>query len=688
MKKYFYKTILFIILITSFIVVGCKKSNFEITTNFSVIEKEVDDIILINDLYKLTNEKADVCVLIENNEVLSLSDSVITCKSSGESYITISAKLNEKKKEVKILIKVKEKDVYAEDIVCEDVVYINLNDENEDVFNFSILPNNFNKDLIVESSNTSICDFDKENSKLVVNSVGECNIRICAQSSSQDYIEKDVKIIVDDEIYSSSINLLDGNNKFDVFTNSKGEINYKFLDKTNVTKLPIFTTNSKLITITDNGEFETKGEVGIAEINVRYYINYFEYEDIQICANIINKVNIENVAICNLNNTPSINFIVGEDYKYIMEIEFDNDFDSSNLKLPDCIELLEIIEKTDSSLKLIFSFNKADFSSFCIAYNNISYNEVFESKFEIKNLNVVDLKECELVVTYNDKILKSNVENKYNLYLFDEDLYEDDEITNFVQIDFKYDNNSLNEYVNVDASNEEVLRVSDLTIFASFEGESKILVYLFDYIIFELDFVVETIVANEIIIGDYDNILYVGNELLLDVCLDVPYSYNNKIIIEEIDTNYLEIIGNKITAIKYSSDEISLKISCGNLSEFIKITVKYLPDRLECYNLEDFSKIDDEIVINNVEGIYLSFKVYFEDKILTDEIIEIKYFTYNANNEKEYKESDIIVSNTSNNEFCDMVCLKPKNNGIEYVEFVLKSNKNVSKILKIIIENM
>lgn len=685
MKKYLSSLIFLFILIVPFIITGCKNEEFEITTNFSIIEKNVNETILLDDLYKLSNSKAEISILIDNNEILTLNDNLLTCKSSGESNIKITAKLDGKEKSVTILIKVKEIDVYAEEIVCDESVYININEGNEDNFTFSILPNNFNKKLVVESSNSLICDFDNIDSKLIINSVGECFITISAQSSEKSYIEKTVRVVIDDEIYSDSINLLNGEKCFDVFVNSEGVIAYSF-DNENVTKMPIFWTNSNLIEIKENGEFKTKNSTGAAEIFVRYYINYFEYKDIQICANIINKINIENVVIYDSNNTPSSNFIVGEKYKYIMEIMFDESFNLSNIIIPNFIKITKVLEKLETKISLEIFFDKADFSSFCIAYNNVSFNDNYEAKFEIKNCQVVDLKDYELTFVCNDNLLVKNLEDKYELFLFDESLYNDDEITSFVEISFKSDLNSLNEFIDIKIINNKVLSAFNLIVSACGVGESKVEVLLFGIIVGEMDFIVKEIKASKITIKPFNNILYVGSELLLDICLDIPYAYNNKIIIEEINTKCLEIVGNKIKVIKYFSDELIVKVSCGELIECINIKVKKLPDRIECYNLENLESVINEIVIKSGESIYLSFKVYCEEEILPNEVIEIKFFSYNANTEKIYEKSDILLSSDLNNEFCDLVCLITKNCGIQMVEFVLKSNPSISFVLKINVE--
>ena len=687
MRKYLKVFVLIILLIMPLIVASCKKSDFKLTTDFSVIETQVNEVIDIDSLYTISNKNAKISVNVENDSILSLSENKITCKSSGESYITITAKLKDKVKEVKILIKVKAIDVYATEIVCDDMFYINLNEEYNSNVNFSVLPNNFNKDVLIDSSNTSVCDFDKINSKLIVKSAGECNLIISAQFDANTYIEKVVKIIIDNNIYPESISLLNGKNSFDVFVGYEGKINY-ILDKENVTKKPIFTTNSNLIEINENGEFKTKNSTGTAQINVRYYISYFEYEDIQICANIINKVNIANVSIFNSNNTPSVNFIVGEEFKYIMEIVFDNEYVLSNIIFPDSVEVLKVLEESKSKIKLEICFNKADFSSFCIAYNNVSFYQSIESKFEVDCGNVIDLIDYNVMFTNGDLSLQTNCENTYELFLFDETLCEDDSIAGFVEFDLKNNGKSLSDFIDIYAMNQDVLSVSGLTIVANGEGESKVLVYLFGILILEFDFVVKEIKANEIIIGEYNKVVYLGEEFELDVCLDISFAYNNLIFIEEVDTDCFEINGNKIKAVKYCDEDVVLKIYCGKLIEFVTLKVKYLPDSIICFNYEDFNEIENEVYITNKNGIYLAFEVYYQEILLSNEVIKIQYFSYNANNEKVYEESDILISKTTNKEFCDIVRIKPKKEGIQYVEFVLKSNSNVSLIIKIIVQNI
>lgn len=685
MKKFLNKFLLFFILISSFYMVGCKKSEFKLTTSFSVIDKEVGDSFSIDEFYELSDNKAKV-IIEYDNEIISISDNVITCLSAGDVNITIIAKFKEKTKSITILLKIKQKYIYATDIICAtDKLYMNLNEESEINLNYLVIPNNFNQSIVIESFNTNICEYDIINSKIKGLSRGECELIIKAQSDIDSFLEKRIKVIVDDNIYPTSIDLLNGENSFNIFTNTLGKINYTF-DNKNTTIVPVFTTESKLLSLSKTGEFSVGDLTGIADINVRYYINYFEYVDMKISANIVNYVEIENIKIYDNNNDLTTNFLVGDRFDYILEISFDNLFDKSNLILPSCIKIIEDLSCDIKTYKAKISFIKEDFSDLCIVYNNTGYCCNYNSEFELSNLKVVDINNCELELKNGPNNLEINENEKYNLYLFDTSKYSGSEIFNFIELNLKTDKNLLNEYLKIETDNN-IIKIEDLKVTANCEGDSLVRVYLFNLLIFELNFKVEEIKATDILVDEFNDVLYINySELTLDIILDIPYAYNNKILIEEMDTNCLVISDFTIKAINYYDDKIKLKISCGSLVEYIELKTKYLPNKIECYNFENLNLISDEIIVEKGNEICLNFKILYNDIQIFSESMKIRYFIYDENKNIVYCDSEILSPYTNDSTFKDMITIETLSSGFQYVEFSLISNPELVIIIKIIVE--
>lgn len=585
-----------------------------------------------------------------NKEIATTKNNYIKCLNSGETEISLFYK---NKFQDKIILKVQKEpqnlnhfSISNTKIELEKGEQITIKDI------VSISPIEFKNSIVIKSSNEDIVSVF--NDKIYARNNGEATLTVLIPKSIQSakYIEKQIDIMVKQELYVhnfSFTNLV--NDKLIFYPNESGNLKFD-------ADIPIganinFYSNNNLLSLSSDGSFNVGTEKGKGTITAKYKNGFADESYAE------KKVNFEIVDIIKPKVTISLDNIAIKDYEYVMNIETNDKMD--NFILGEDIAINETTENLDN-INIKFKFEKSGVNNLKVEYKNIYSYETKLIEVINKDIKVLDVEKFNFEFNCNDIA----IETLDKLYLTKNNFYSKD-YPNESDVDVYYEEEKLD--INVENLSSDIIKVEGNKIKPLKEGTAKINVKIGDFEkLFTIS--VSNLKATKIIY-ECETKLFLNSDndrTNFTYFLDLPNVINNEIQVLNQTEDIIEIINDKIIAKAVGVGVITL--SCGDVIQEVKINVEYAVTN---FNLVlDGSTIQiNEIILTKGESHILSIELKSEDIILEGE------YLIDFNGDESLFEVDSL-------NFYSHIFFKPKTAGVFNIR-IIECKRNIKLNIKLIV---
>lgn len=343
---------------------------------------------------------------IANRSIASISGDTIKGESIGITTLSILVRYGLSQVSTTVDVRVVPKIIRADSITISHS-HISLNLQNEYTFNKITLSSSENKTVNEVPSITitpSIVEYDYITGKVTGLATGEATVTITYQNCSTSFT-----VEVYDHIYVNTLVLNDTvhSNTIKMFRGESGKLNYSLSPKNANTFS--FTTESNLIKMSADGEFETLG-VGSAKITLKYYTAKNNSITHEFYINVEDKVTSLDIDILSnptldthgslYNDTVDKNVAVLEK-EYLLSITANTVIDIENVTISDNINLLSTWQRVGNVYTNTITFKNNDENTVSATYSKTVYNVENTVSAENYQAQVYSIYDIVVEVRYN-----------------------------------------------------------------------------------------------------------------------------------------------------------------------------------------------------------------------------------------------------------------------------------------------
>ena len=557
------------------------------TTNYYVGDEiKLDDLSVKLEPSKVTVKPK---FTVDNSSLGVINDGLLTLLAEGELSLTVSVLSDVNTyKTYTVKLNISTKPVYAESVeVDNDTITVNYN--NAAVNLVTILPENYNKGVLVEYEHGNVLEYDYETGEITPIAAGTDTVTVIVNKSDTETITKSFEVIVTNNIYATGIESIKINNKTTteniiLFTGEEGEIS-SVVEPNNYNLSVNYSCSNSLITV--NGDNFTVGNTaGTCELICTVFT-----QDSVITKSVtvtILPMLIEINFDLKLNNDSVSELYVGTVYNAFISTNLP---DYDNVIFTNC----NYVYVNENSYNI--TLNSAGETKIDVLYTIASFIGSYEITGS-KTLSVYNpVTDINFALQNGTELIPSL--GVYTLYLPNSELFETAVSNNelvFADLTVSAKNtNTKQSVLEVTIEGDSIL-LSGNRIKANKLGESKIIVTANDISNFRKEFTVNVLPlkATEILTETEVELFLNGtsdypNSFELDYSVMPSYAYNKEVEINS-NSNVVEVNDLIVTALTEGLANITL--TCDDIVKTIAVTVSY-------YESSFVAKLDDEVVSEN-----------------------------------------------------------------------------------------